>query len=84
MIEHRRLNLTKPWPYLGHFDIVLVRNVLIYFDQRTKTEILKRVQGTLRPEGYLFLGSAETLIGSAVTYQRRQIDATICYRPTGA
>ncbi len=82
MILHRRLNLVEPWPYLGQFDIVLLRNVLIYFDQDVKTDILKRVKGTLRPEGYLFVGSAETLLGLGVPYHRKEIDATICYRPT--
>ncbi|MCA9135914.1 MAG: protein-glutamate O-methyltransferase CheR [Planctomycetales bacterium] len=82
MIEVQRVNLTRPWPYMGQFDIALVRNVLIYFDRQTKNDILKRVRGALRPEGYLFIGAAETLIGLSVPYQRREIDATIIYRPT--
>ena len=82
LIKHRRLNLAEPWPYLGHFDIVLIRNVLIYFDQEVKKDILKRVKGTLRPEGFLFVGSAETLLGLGVPYHRKEIDASICYRPT--
>ncbi|MFK7768393.1 MAG: protein-glutamate O-methyltransferase CheR [Mariniblastus sp.] len=80
-IEFRRLNLTTPWPYLGQFDIVFIRNVLIYFDQTTKAEILNRVRRVLRPDGYLFIGSAETTIGLGVPFQRKETDVSVCYRP---
>lgn len=82
MIEVHPVNLVQRWPYLGQFDIALLRNVLIYFNSETKTDILKRARGALRPEGYLFVGAAETLIGLRVPYQRKQIDATVSYRPT--
>jgi chemotaxis protein methyltransferase CheR len=83
-ITYQRLNLTKPLPFIGQFDIVFIRNVLIYFDQPTKTDILKRVHKTLIPGGYLFIGSAETVIGMGLPYRREEIDATVCYRPTTA
>jgi chemotaxis protein methyltransferase CheR len=82
LISHPRLNLTTLWPLLGKFDIVFIRNVLIYFDQPTKTEILTRIQNTLTPDGYLFIGSVETIIGLSLPYRREEIDATVCYRPT--
>lgn len=82
MVEVHHVNLTRNWPYLGQFDLALVRNVLIYFDRQTKTNILKRIRGALRPDGYLFIGAAETLLGLSVPYQRTQIDATVSYRPT--
>jgi chemotaxis protein methyltransferase CheR len=81
LIEFRRLNLTTPWPFLGTFDIIFIRNVLIYFDQPTKTDILKRTSRVLHPNGYLFIGSAETIIGLGLPYRREEIDATVCYRP---
>ena len=84
MIEFRRINLTQPWPYLGQFDIVLVRNVLIYFDQPTKLDILNRVRKVMTPDGYLFIGSAETVIGMSIPFQRKQIDGTVSYRPTNS
>lgn len=82
MIRYQRLNLTKPLTFMSQFDIVFIRNVLIYFDQPTKTDILKRVHRTLSPDGYLFIGSAETVIGMGLPYRREELDATVCYRPT--
>lgn len=82
MIEYRRLNLTQPWPYLGQFDIVFIRNVLIYFDQETKRDILTRMRSVMKPNSYLFIGSAETIIGLGVPYERQEIHGTVCYRPT--
>lgn len=82
MIDHRRLNLTRPWPYLGQFDVVLIRNVLIYFDQATKTEILCNIRRVLRPDGHLFIGAAETVIGLGIPFQRQEINGTVSYKPT--
>ncbi len=82
MIRYQRLNLTKPLTFMSQFDIVFIRNVLIYFDQPTKTDILNRVHRTLSPDGYLFIGSSETVIGMGLPYRREEIDATVCYRPT--
>lgn len=83
LIEFRKLNLKNDWPPFGQFDLVFVRNVLIYFNQNTKSEILNRVRRVMRPDSYLFIGSAETTIGLGVPFQREEIDATFCYRPTG-
>ena len=81
MIEHRRMNLTRPWPSLGTFDIVMIRNVLIYFDQATKNDVLNRVTNLLSPEGYMFIGSSESLIGLGLPFTRQEIDGTVSYRP---
>jgi chemotaxis protein methyltransferase CheR len=82
LISYQRLNLMKPLPFMSQFDIVFIRNVMIYFDQPTKTDILKQVHRTLSPDGHLFIGSAETIIGMGLPYRREEIDATVCYRPT--
>ena len=81
LIKFRHLNLTSRWPEMGKFDLVFARNVMIYFDRPTKTEILNRVGGVLAPDGYLFLGSAETTIGLSVPFQRKDVDVSFCYRP---
>ena len=63
MVQFRALNLLGDFAGLGMFDIVLCRNVLIYFDQATKTAILDRISRVMQPDGYLFLGGAETVLG---------------------
>lgn len=62
MVSVAPLNLAVPFPHLPTFDVVLLRNVLIYFDQDTKRDILGRVSRTIAPDGYLFLGSTETTL----------------------
>ena len=63
MVSFRQLNLVKEFGALGSFDIVYCRNVLIYFDGPTKTEVLKRLAGALATDGALLLGAAETVLG---------------------
>ncbi len=63
MIEWKKLNLLEDFNHLGEFDIVFCRNVLIYFDQATKSEILARMTKTLPEDGFLVLGAAETVVG---------------------
>ena len=48
---------------LGTFDVVFCRNVLIYFDQETKTGVFNRIAKQVADEGYLVLGAAETVVG---------------------
>lgn len=60
MVEFRSINLSGPWPELPPLDLVLLRNVLIYFDSPTRQQILGRVRRVLQPDGYLLLGGAET------------------------
>ncbi len=62
MVELRWLNLADPLPLLPYCDVILLRNVLIYFDLETKTQVLERVLRYLKPDGYLFLGGAEATV----------------------
>jgi chemotaxis protein methyltransferase CheR len=48
---------------LGLFDVIFCRNVLIYFDQQTKTDVLNRMARATSSDGYLVLGAAETVVG---------------------
>ncbi len=61
-IDFRELNLVGPWPQLPPMDVVFLRNVLIYFDPQTKKSILSKVKTLLKPDGYFFLGTSETLV----------------------
>jgi chemotaxis protein methyltransferase CheR len=79
-VSFKRLNLAAPFPAMGPFDIVFIRNVLIYFDVETKRSVLHRVASTLRPDGWLFLGSAETTIGIDERFERVVAGRTSAYR----
>ncbi len=63
MVRFSRLNLLQPFSHLGTFDIVFCRNVLIYFDTATKSDVLARIAGVTARDGYLLLGGAETVLG---------------------
>lgn len=58
-VQFGRLNLCQPIDGVGPFDIIFLRNVLIYFDIPTKIEVVDRVLTTLKPGGLFFLGTAE-------------------------
>jgi chemotaxis protein methyltransferase CheR len=63
MVQFRPLNLLSDFSRNGIFDLVVCRNVLIYFDQETKSEVIDRLARVIAPDGYLILGAAETTIG---------------------
>ena len=64
------------------FDLIFMRNVLIYFDVPTKQTILGRVRRQLRPDGLLLLGGAETTMNLDANFERVQIGRSNWYRPT--
>lgn len=59
-LDVRRINLIDDWPRMPALDLVMIRNVMIYFDQETKRRILNRIKARMAPHGFLFLGTAET------------------------
>jgi chemotaxis protein methyltransferase CheR len=63
MVQFRQLNLLQDFSNLGVFDIIFCRNVLIYFDQNTKTNVFGRLAKVIEPDGFLMLGAAETVVG---------------------
>jgi len=63
MVKFRPLNLLADFSSLGTFDLVFCRNVLIYFDQDTKTGVLNRIARQMPADGFLILGAAETVVG---------------------
>lgn len=84
MIDFRMLNLLDPDLSLPQMDIVFLRNVLIYFDTATSQQILGRIRRILRPDGYLFLGGAETTLFLDDSFERVEFGQTCCYRPRPA
>ena len=63
MVQFREYNLLSDLRALGRFDVVFCRNVLIYFDQPTKGRVLDAVAAQMPPDGMLYLGGAETVLG---------------------
>lgn len=63
MVTFREGNLLMDFGPIGIFDIVYCRNVLIYFDQPTKAKVLEAISKVMAPDGVLFLGGAETVLG---------------------
>lgn len=57
-----QVNLNEPLPHLGNFEVIFLRNVLIYFNMETKRKVVKRVLNLLKPGGHLLIGHSESLI----------------------
>lgn len=81
-VRFEQHNLLDRPPVGGPFDVVFLRNVLIYFDLATKRDVLARVQEVVRPGGYLVLGAAETTIGIDDAWERVPVGRGSVYRPT--
>lgn len=79
MVQFAELNLLQPFVAVPQCDLVLLRNVLIYFDLQTKREILAKIRAVLRPYGYLFLGTAETTLSIDEKFDRVAFEKTSCY-----
>jgi len=79
LVRFQQLDLRGTLSGLGPFDLVMCRNVLIYFDVPTKKSILQRIRGTLHRKGYLILGSAETTLNLDNTFKRQSVGRTTFY-----
>ena len=62
-VQFRQVNLVQPLPEVGSFDVVFLRNVLIYFDPATKAQVVRQLCERLRPGGWFFCGHSESLHG---------------------
>ena len=82
-ISFRPFNLLKPFDSLGRFDVVFCRNVLIYFSQQRKRDIVARMARCLNPGGHLFLGSTESMSGNEDLFEMRSIAGGLVYRVRG-
>ncbi len=69
MVAHRQLNLLHDFSQLGTFDVIFCRNVLIYFDQATRVDVLDRIARQTASDGFLMLGAAETVVGLTESFK---------------
>jgi chemotaxis protein methyltransferase CheR len=83
MVTFRPMNLVGAWIGLPTFDVVFMRNVFIYFDVPTRRGILQRVAGVMAPDGYLFLGGAETTHNVDESFAKIQAGKAACFVRTG-
>ena len=72
MIKFQQFNLLGDLSILGKFDVVFCRNVLIYFDMPTKTQVLNGIADLLPADGFLYLGGAETVLGTTDRFEIMQ------------
>lgn len=62
-VSFRQINLMENLPKIGEFDVIFIRNVMIYFDLDTKRQVVQRILPLLKPGGYLFVSHSESLNG---------------------
>jgi chemotaxis protein methyltransferase CheR len=80
MVEFSHLNLAGSWPALPLVDLLLLRNVLLYFSSDIRRTILQNVRRTLRRDGYLFVGGGETSLVLDPTFEPVRAGKTVYYR----
>ena len=78
-IRFQIVNLNTTLPDLGTFDLIVLRNVMIYFDADTKRAVCRRLLDVLRPGGHLFIGHSESLNG--LDLQVRAVQPAVYRKP---
>jgi len=81
MVRFERHNLNDTWPSMPPFDLVLMRNVMIYFETEAKRQVLAKMHRQLAPHGYLLLGASETTYSLSNDFVREPDGRTAWYRP---
>ncbi len=83
MVEFHQIDLLETWLPLPKMDLILMRNVLIYFNRFNRRRILKKVRQILKPDGYLFLGATESTFSVDRGFVPVPIGRTIAYQLDG-
>ncbi|WP_232681540.1 protein-glutamate O-methyltransferase CheR [Nocardioides sp. R-C-SC26] len=81
MVTTKQVNLALPFPPSATYDVVFLRNVLIYFDLDTKRDILRRVNARVARDGFLLLGSTETTLDLDDSWVRETAGRVVIHRP---
>lgn len=79
-IDFRQFNLNDSYTQLGSFDVIFCRNVLIYFSNERKRDILHKLHGALKPGGFLILGASEALSGFSDEFEMTSCNPGILHR----
>ena len=79
-VEFRELNLAQAWPELPPMDVVLLRNVLLYFEPELRRRVLRQLARLLRPDGVLVLGAGETTLTMDDSFEAVPLARTVVYR----
>jgi len=80
MVTFKKMNLQEDFAFLGRMDIIFCRNVLIYFAENFKKDILQRVAKLLRPRGYLIVGASESITNYSTEYDMRTHSRALYYQ----
>ena len=68
MVKFKKVNLMQDFSANGKFNLILCRNVLIYFDRETKSDIVNRMHPMINDGGYLVIGASESLMNVSDNY----------------
>lgn len=80
MASFKKLNLTADFSALGRFDVIFCRNVAIYFTERDKVSLFGRIERALEPNGYLVIGSMESLNGMCPQFESKRHLRSVFYQ----
>jgi chemotaxis protein methyltransferase CheR len=80
MAQFKKMNLMKPFVGLGRYDIVLCRNVMIYFTSQDRRKIYQNIAKVLEPHGYLLIGATESLANDTDLFASKRYLNSIFYQ----
>jgi chemotaxis protein methyltransferase CheR len=80
MVKFAHIDLRRSLSTLGPFDVVLCRNVLIYFDVESRKRILREIHGAISSGGYLLLGGSETTLNLDASFVQQTIGTAVLHR----
>jgi chemotaxis protein methyltransferase CheR len=80
LANFRNLNLLEPWSFPQKFDIVLCRNVAIYFTEQDRKRLFDRIATAMAPDGYLLIGSTESIIGICPQFESKRYLRAVFYQ----
>ncbi|MBF0376095.1 MAG: protein-glutamate O-methyltransferase CheR [Desulfamplus sp.] len=80
MVQFQKMNLMKPFVGLGKFDIILCRNVMIYFTEEDRRKIYANIAKVLEPDGYLIIGATESLANNSDLFVSKRYLNSIFYQ----